>query len=127
MVPYNCLVATFNFDGKLLTLHRPYYYSDHEGRLQKVPSGFQFNGSSIPRPVWTLLGESPMRGPHVHASVVHDYTYQTSSLDVTRKESDDLYYNMCVEHGMSKFKATVMWSCLRFFAMFHYKEREWNL
>ncbi len=127
MVPYNCLVATYSFDGKELTLKHDYHYKDKSFLMQKVPKGFKFDGSSIPRIVWTLLGESPMRGPHVHASVVHDYVYRTPSVDVLRKESDDLYFRMCVEHGMGREKAFLMWAFIRIAGFFSYKERKWNM
>jgi hypothetical protein len=124
MVPYNCLVATYSFDGKSLSLKAPYHYKGADMMMKNVPTGFKFNGSSIPRVAWTLLGESPMRGAHVHASVVHDYEYQNDELDVTRKESDDLYYKMCIQHGMSKGKAWIMWASIRVFGFFAYKERK---
>jgi len=127
MVPYHCLVATYSFDGRKLTLSKPYFYTNKDSLLSRVPIGFKFDGSSIPEPVWILWGRSPMRGPHIHASVVHDYAYKTSSLDVTRKESDDLFYEMCLEHGVGDLEATLMWLCLRLFAVFHYRERDWNM
>lgn len=126
MVPYKCLVATYSFDGKSLTLNAPYHYKNKKMVMKSVPSGFKFNGSSIPRLAWTLLGESPMQGAHVHASVVHDYAYQNEEVDVTRKESDSLYLQMCVQHGMKKSKALIMWAFIRVFGYFAYKERKWN-
>ena len=127
MVAYHCLVVTYSFDGKKLRLSKPYFYKDKDSLLSRVPAGFEFDGSSVPWIVWAVLGESPTRGPHVHAIVVHDYTYEASSVDVTRKESDDLYYNMCIEHGVSSLKARFMWLALRVFAVFLYRERDWNM
>jgi hypothetical protein len=110
------LVVQYSFDGRTISLVKPYAYVDHDNNISIVPANFSCDGSSIPRLVWTILGESPMRGPHLFASIVHDYQYRDPNYSITRKQSDDLYFSICVKHGMSKFKALVMWAALRLFA-----------
>ena len=43
-----------------------------DGDLFVVPDGYRFNGASIPRPLWPLIGH-PLFGEYVYPSALHDW------------------------------------------------------
>ena len=61
-------------EGYLLT----YYYQGHYCELG-VPVGFRYDGASIPRAAWTVLGLSP-GGVCLLFSLIHDLLYRSAGL-----------------------------------------------
>lgn len=47
------------------------HYLDRDGMLWVIPAGFRFNGASIPRKYWSLIGH-PLQAEFVHPSGLHD-------------------------------------------------------
>jgi len=90
-----------------------------------VPNGFVTDGASIPRWLWTICG-SPMDVPRIYAAVVHDWLYDHPILiptrnddgyvvwvDCTRSAADELYRDMQIAFGISRFCAYTEWLALR--------------
>lgn len=70
--------------GFPFTLVQPLVYESMVlDRIIIVPSGFQTDLASIPRPLWSIL---PPIGKYDAAAVLHDYFYQTNG--VTRSQAD---------------------------------------
>ena len=76
------------FGLKKLVL-RPFAWRDPVVGLIEVPAGFIFDGASIPRAAWTLLGVTPFDGRIIHAAVIHDWLYSTRQR--SRKTSDKIF------------------------------------
>jgi hypothetical protein len=74
-----------------------------------VPKGFITDFASIPRVLWTLVGEPS--GPWGPAAVVHDFIYQTGFLP--RVEADQVFRDAMIELGVRRTKAWLMWAAVR--------------
>lgn len=85
-----------------------------------VPEGFPTDFASVPRFLWSFV---PPYGVYTEAAVVHDYLYSNQSELMSRKHADELLYQMAIECGLSKFKASVMYRAVRWFGKKHFKPR----
>ena len=85
-----------------------------------VNAGFVTDGASIPSWLWVICGH-PMKQPRLFAALVHDYLYDGNDPEATRKDADDLYRELQIALGVSKFKAYTEWSALRMFGGSHWK------
>jgi len=59
------------------------YHFEYKGRIYVIPKGFEFDGASIPRPLWALL--SPI-GLLLIPGLIHDYGYRYDA--IYTKDSD---------------------------------------
>jgi hypothetical protein len=83
-----------------------------------VPTGFEFDGESIPR--W-LHGICPPYGYSRRGAAIHDYLYRFGGyhLDtgklmlVTRSQADLVYHEMLLAKGVPSWRANVRWFALR--------------
>lgn len=74
------------------------------GRVVTVPAGFESDGASVPRLLWSSI--SPRLDPRtLRGAVVHDYLYRTAPENWTRKEADTLFYEFIREDGLSWWAA----------------------
>ena len=91
----------------------------------KVPNGFCTDIVSIPKPFWSWI--SPF-GKYQEAAVLHDFLYsfegQLDGLDrtLTRKESDEFFYEVMVQDGVKKSKAKLMKKAVRTFGWKYWKK-----
>ncbi len=81
-------------DGRTYRVVEPFVYLV-DGELIVVPSGFETDFASIPRPIWNLL---PPTGKYGKAAVVHDYLYvmggkipEVPGRVFTKKEADRMF------------------------------------
>lgn len=86
-----------------------------------VPRGFIFDGASIPKALWRMVGH-PMHAKYIVASCVHDYLYSTAS--VSRQEADFVFYGLMLAYGVNRFLALAMYFAVRIFGSSHYKQKE---
>lgn len=77
-----------------------------------VKKDFIYDGASIPRLFWTLVG-SPFTGTHTRAAFIHDALYASELLP--REEADWLFLEILQECGCGWFKRNLMWSSVRIF------------
>ena len=97
-----------------------------------VPRGFEMDGASVPRLLWTFTGITP-DGLHRAAAVAHDFIYRYSGhlpmgahifhcqgkgwRDTghlwTREEADRLFARILRECGVSKFRRRIMYLGVR--------------
>lgn len=122
-------------------LVRDYTYKWEKGGVEYeivIPAGFEYDGASVPRIVWTLAGIVPdglIRG----AALVHDYIYRykgkfppnrwfwrasggdlapvESGKSLSRAEADALFYRIMREAGMSRYRAALAYVGVRAFGM----------
>jgi hypothetical protein len=58
--------------GARVVLTAPIRYEDAAGVVHTTPGGFAFDGASIPRPLWSVMG-APLEGPYVRSAAQHDF------------------------------------------------------
>jgi len=76
-----------------------------------IPEGFIFDGASVPRFLWSIIG-SPYLPQYIGAGLVHDYLYRTGI--VSRKKADQIFYDLLRDNKVSKFYARKMYWGVRF-------------
>jgi hypothetical protein len=78
-------------------------------REVKVPSGFIFDGASIP---FVLRGMFPHGGKKFFASAIHDYCYRTGC--ISKVDSDRLFLKALLENGVTNWKAKALYLGVRY-------------
>jgi len=76
-----------------------------------IPAGFIFDGASLPKPVWSIVG-SPV-GIYLFAALVHDMLYCSRALN--RHEADHIFYDLLLRLGVPKIKASIFFNSVRLF------------
>ncbi len=112
------VVASWDADGRLMTLRDDFAYIDPTGKRWLAPAGTVVDGASIPRLFWTVIG-SPFSGRYRNASVVHDI-----ECDEMREPWEDvhrMFYEACRAGGVEEAQAKVM-----YYAVYHFGPR-WEL
>lgn len=85
----------------------------------EVPKGTETDLASIPRFLWCLL---PPFGRYSQAAVIHDYLYSTEGTGVlSRKDSDNIFYELMIRYGTYKWKAKLMYFAVRIFGRLYWK------
>lgn len=95
-----------------------------------VPRGFKYDGASVPRALWSILGVSK-DGIHRAAATVHDFLYsrkgavhgsryarsrwRTCRFKITRKQADVKFYQMLRDSGVGRVRAKAMYWAVRVF------------
>ena len=75
----------------------------------KIPAGFTWNGASIPRALWPVIG-SPFE-PRLQApAMVHDYCCHSG---FNRKKADKVFRKLLIANGVSKVRANIMYAGVR--------------
>ena len=101
-----------------------------------VPNGFIYDGTSVPRFLWSIFGIYP-DGIHRPASLIHDFMYKNKGLvpdesytsyfidtwlithhQWRRNDVDRLFCRMLRDLGVSKFKRRIMFYAVRIFGYF---------
>lgn len=86
------------------------------GQDIKVPAGLVVDGASVPRACWFFM---PPDGLHRGAALFHDWSYinrgcnLTRGPPLTRKETDEAFYNLMIEAGVSPNVAGIAYRGVR--------------
>lgn len=78
----------------------------------QVNPKFDFDGASIPKPLWSVIG-SPMTGGYQRAGCLHDALYASEYFD--RQMCDDLFLEAMASDGVGYFKRHAMYYAVRSF------------
>lgn len=95
--------------NKLMELVEDFAYIDPAGERWEAPKGSRIDGASIPRPLWTIVGD-PFDGMYRRASVVHDVACEEKTArwgDVHRM----FYYAMRCD-GVGHWRALYMFTAV---------------
>lgn len=109
------VVASWDSDGRNMTLRQPFGYIDPQNRVWPAPAGSVVNGASIPAGFWSLVG-GPFEGQYRNASVVHDvgcHEMTASWQDVHR-----MFYEACRCGGVEESRAKLL-----YYAVYHFGPR----
>ena len=77
-----------------------------------VKKGFDFDGASIPRLLWSIYG-SPLNGNYVVASLIHDGLY--ASQKVSKSISDRIFLDIMKQSNVGYIKRTSMYLAVKMF------------
>ena len=80
------------------------------GLLITIHRNFKFDGASIPRLFWRVVGH-PLQGKALPAAVIHDGLYRAQL--TTRKEADKIFHTLLKLNEINKFKAWLMYRSVR--------------
>ena len=75
-----------------------------------VKKGFDFDGASIPKALWSVIG-SPMDGKYVPGAVIHDGLYASGILK--REDADQVFLDLMSLDGVSYTKRYAMYWAVR--------------
>ena len=75
-----------------------------------VKKGFDFDGASIPKWLWSIYG-SPLNGNYVVASLIHDGLY--ASQKVSKSVSDKIFLDIMKQSNVGYIKRTSMYLAVR--------------
>ena len=84
-----------------------------------VKKGFDFDGASIPKWLWSIYG-SPLNGNYVVASLIHDGLY--ASQKVSKKISDKIFLDIMKQSNVGYIKRTSMYLAVKMFGGKDWKE-----
>lgn len=76
-----------------------------------VPKGFVFDGASIPRIAWSIIG-GPF-GPYADAAALHDCAYRMSDIAMTRLEADRMFAAAMADLRITPWRRHVMYRAVR--------------
>lgn len=112
-------IHTENERGDIITL-----LEDHtetwNGRTFTVPAGFESDGVSTPRFLWSSI--SPKIHPAtLRGGIDHDFVYREQPPGWTQKDADQMFYDIIREDGFSRVRAALAYAGLRCFG-----SKAWN-
>ena len=84
-----------------------------------VKKGFDFDGASIPKWLWSIYG-SPLNGNYVVASLIHDGLY--ASQKVSKSVSDKIFLDVMKQSNVGYIKRTSMYLAVTMFGGNDWKE-----
>jgi len=89
------------------------YIEDSWGEAERitVPMYFRTDLATVPRLFWSIV---PPFGHHIVAAIVHDYCVE-KKLTTTRKEADQLFYELMKRYGVKWWRRHLMYQCVRMF------------
>ena len=88
------------------------------GYKTTVKAGFDFDGASIPKWLWSIYG-SPLTGNYVVASLIHDGLY--ASQKVSKRLSDKIFLDIMKQSSVGYIKRTSMYLAVKLFG-----GKDWN-
>lgn len=96
-----------------------------------APSGFEFDGESIPA---VLHGLVPPFGQSKRAACIHDYLYKHAAYQkadgtwqpVTRRQADEVYLELALLKGLPQWRAMMRYRVLRLVGWVAWNEHRRN-
>ena len=109
------IVASWDDNGRNMTLREPFKYIDSRDRSWIAPAGTTVDGASIPAAFWTVIG-GPFEGKYRNASVVHDI----GCVEMTQSWEDVhlMFYEACRCAGVEESQAKML-----YYAVYHFGPR----
>jgi hypothetical protein len=100
------------WEGRYFIITSPLLYRSINGDIYEVPRQFKTDGASIPRLLWTCIGD-PFGKHYRRPAALHDYLYSIPSFN--RALADALFYESMRVEGLRIHKAAAMWAAVRLF------------
>lgn len=111
-----------------------YFISDSEAYLLEdytidtiigkitIKRAFIFDGASIPKLFWTLLGEQPFSGKIIPAAICHDILFRTHFVSCLK--ANDVWNDLCVRNKVAIGKRVIMTQTLNAFGWIAYNKNK---
>ena len=106
-------------NGREWELQKQYSVLLTPGVYSRIEAGFIFNGASIPRLVWPLIG-SPMTGKYVRAALVHDDAYENKRvfiggqpIPIFRRSADDTMLMLMKRDEVWRWRRNTIYLAIR--------------
>lgn len=88
-----------------------------------IPKGYEFDGASIPRCLWSLIG-SPFEPDLMLAACIHDWFCEhTSHSYESRVKGDSVFYGMLRRAKVAKWRRRLMYAGVRLNSFWFYGRR----
>lgn len=81
-----------------------------DGKQIIIPKGYYYNGASIPRVFWAIIG-SPFEPDFWAGAGAHDFIYLTHIF--TRPEADEILFQLIRQSGVGLGRARTIWGAVR--------------
>lgn len=85
------------------------------GHFIFIEEGFVFDGASIPRIFWSIIGGN-FQPEFLAPSLVHDYLCVTGNVE--RKEADKIFRELLLMNDVPEFRAALMYRAVRVWSIF---------
>jgi hypothetical protein len=95
--------------AKLIRLKADWYFTI-DGKQYWIPVGYFYDGASIPRIFWILIG-SPFEPDFWAAAMAHDWLYLMHW--TSRPTADEVIYQLLRKGGVGTIRAHVIWAAVR--------------
>ena len=106
--------------GDIITLVEP-HTETWNGRTFTVPAGFESDGVSTPRFLWSSI--SPKVHPQtIRGGLDHDWLYRQQPDGWTRKDADKLFLDVIRADGFPPLRAKLAYTGLRLFGAVAWNE-----
>ena len=107
------VLPTSTDNGDAYALLEPLFITWRDKKLE-VPVGFRCDGCSVPEFLWGTV--SPKIDPRtIRGATAHDYIYRTHPAGWTRKEADELFYEVIHKDGLSWWRSQKAYWGVRIF------------
>lgn len=97
---------------QLYEVVRPYTIEGRGGWAVLINDGFRFDGASIPRFFWRVIGH-PFTGLTLPAALIHDALYATHLLP--RVDADQMFLQLMLTNNVQPWRAHTMHRAVRMF------------
>lgn len=120
-------VLTYDTGTRRWRLESDYSYRGN-GVTITVPDGFQFDLSSIPRPLWWLIAPFELS---ISAPLLHDFLYQSGGnaphaiepdKEYTRSDTDALFKRIMEQEGVAGWRRGAAYLAVRVFGGFAWRD-----
>ena len=112
-------VSVSYIDGRTWRLTHDASYRTVAGPVSTVQAGFEFDWASVPWWLWGICPPAGLQGqPYGLAAMWHDWLYRHHAINgvaIERKVADDLFLEIMLYVGVSRWRARVMWMAVRGF------------
>jgi hypothetical protein len=85
-----------------------------------IPEGYSWDGASIPRACWSIMGH-PLEADLRLASLVHDWHCEHATDEAERMVGDALFLLLLRQAGLPRWRRLAMWAAVRLYAVFFWR------
>lgn len=96
------------------------------GRDFTIPRYFKSDGASVPRFFWRLVFPS-CDTKALRAALAHDYIYRCQPKGWSREAADNMFYDLLIADGISKFRAELAYLGVHWFGGKAWRENRGRL
>jgi Protein of unknown function (DUF1353) len=94
-------------------------YFTVDGDQFEIPAHFETDLASVPKIAWSIM--SPSHSSLIRSAIVHDWFYRKTCI-FYRKQTDQIFYYMLRNDGVSHLRASMMYYAVRLFGWQFYNE-----